>query len=61
MEKDTYEELQKKLADSEAKNKRLEAQLEQFRKAEDVMVAAGIVSKEKVEQAHEIVRSFAKQ
>lgn len=35
--------------------KRLTADLDEYRKAEEVMIAAGLISKHKVEQAHEIV------
>jgi uncharacterized protein YacL (UPF0231 family) len=38
--------------------KRLQAELREYIKAEEVMIAAGLVSKQKVEQAHDIVRSF---
>ena len=36
----------------------LERELREYIRAEDVMVAAGIVTKEKIEQAHEIVRGL---
>ena len=55
---ETVEELKKRIADLEQRDKRITAELHEFIKAEDVMVAAGIVTKEKVKQAHEIVQSF---
>jgi uncharacterized protein YacL (UPF0231 family) len=39
--------------------KRLQAELHEYIKAEEVMIAAGLISKTKVEQAHEIVRGFS--
>lgn len=39
--------------------KRLHAEVMEYIKVEKVMVAAGAVSKEKIEQAHEIVRSWS--
>lgn len=36
----------------------LEREITEYIRAEEVMIAAGIVSKEKVEQAHEIVRGI---
>lgn len=39
--------------------KRLQAELHEYIKAEEVMIAAGLISKQKVEQAHEIVRNFS--
>lgn len=38
--------------------KRLRDELQEYIRAEEVMIAAGIVSKTKVEQAHEIVRGL---
>ena len=38
--------------------KRLQADLREYIDAEAVMVAAGLISKGKVDQAHEIVRKF---
>ena len=58
MKEETVEELKKRIADLEQRDKRITAELHEFIKAEDVMVAAGIVTKEKVKQAHEIVQSF---
>jgi len=37
---------------------RLRAELDEYIRAEEVMVAAGLVSKDKVDQAHDIVRNF---
>jgi iron-sulfur cluster repair protein YtfE (RIC family) len=38
--------------------KRLHTELQEHIRAEEVMIAAGIVSKHKVEQAHDIVRGL---
>jgi hypothetical protein len=38
--------------------KRLTREVREYIRAEQVMIAAGIVSKEKVDQAHEIVRGL---
>jgi chemotaxis regulatin CheY-phosphate phosphatase CheZ len=37
----------------------LTRELHEYIRAEEVLIAAGIVTKEKVEQAHDIVRDFA--
>jgi hypothetical protein len=38
--------------------KRLQADLREYIDAEAVMIAAGLIAKAKVDQAHEIVRKF---
>jgi hypothetical protein len=38
--------------------KRLQADLREYIDAEAVMIAAGLIAKSKVDQAHEIVRKF---
>jgi hypothetical protein len=38
--------------------KRLQKELHEYIKAEDVLIAAGLIAKAKVEQAHDIVRGF---
>jgi uncharacterized protein YaaN involved in tellurite resistance len=59
MEEDTYEMLQKKLADSNERVERLIKELREYIRAEQVMVAAGLITDEKVKQAHEIVQTFS--
>ena len=46
----------KELAAARERIKRLEKELREYIRAEEVMIAAQIVSKSKVEQAHNIVR-----
>ena len=58
MKEDSLDDLKKKIQQLEARNKLLEKEIREYIRAEDVMVAAGVVSKHKVEQAHEIVRSL---
>jgi hypothetical protein len=38
---------------------KLTREVREYIRAEEVLIAAGIVTKEKVEQAHDIVRDFA--
>jgi len=58
MKEETVAELKKRIADLEQRDKRITAELREFIKAEEVMIAAGIVTEKKVKQAHEIVQSF---
>lgn len=58
MKEDSIEDLKKKIAALEERDKRLTAELREFIKAEEVMIAAGLVTEQKVKQAHEIVQSF---
>jgi len=59
MKEDSIEDLKKRIADLEQRDKRLTAELHEFKKAETVMIAAGLVTEQKVKQAHEIVQSFS--
>lgn len=58
MKEDSVDDLKKRIADLEQRDKRLTAELHEFINAENVLVAAGLVSEEKIKQAHEIVRNF---
>jgi hypothetical protein len=52
------EELSKQLRDRDEHIKRLTAEVREYINAEKVLIAAGLVSEEKVKQAHDIVQSF---
>lgn len=52
------EELAKQIRDKDDHIKRLQTEVREYIRAEEVMIAAGLISKEKVEQAHEIVRDL---
>lgn len=47
-----------KIRQLEEQIKRQSQELMEYRNAEDVLIAAGLVSKHKIEQAHEIVRNL---
>ena len=47
-----------KIRQLEEQIKRRDTELREYIRAEEVMIAAGIVSKQKVEQAHDIVRGL---
>ncbi len=49
---------EKKLVEARERIARLEKELREYIRAEEVMIAAGVVSKAKVEQAHDIVRDL---
>jgi pyruvate/2-oxoacid:ferredoxin oxidoreductase alpha subunit len=48
----------KKLAAAHERIERLERELHEYIRAEEVLIAAGVVTKAKVEQAHDIVREL---
>jgi pyruvate/2-oxoacid:ferredoxin oxidoreductase alpha subunit len=48
----------KKLAAAHERIERLERELYEYIRAEEVLIAAGVVTKAKVEQAHDIVREL---
>lgn len=56
MERENQPEQQLKRADAEIA--RLRKELDEYVKAEQIMIAAGLISEVKVGQAHEIVRSW---
>ena len=58
MKEDSIEDLKKRIADLEQRDGRLTAELHEYINAENVMIAAGLVSEIKVKQAHEIVQNF---
>ena len=47
------------ISELQTQMKRLRDELREYIRAEEVMIAAGIVTKQKVEQAHEIVRGLS--
>jgi hypothetical protein len=58
MKEDSIEDLKKRIAALEQRDKRVTAELREFINAENVLIAAGLVSEAKVKQAHEIVQKF---
>lgn len=60
MKEDSADELKKKLLEERAKNERLQKELSEFIRAEECLVAAGIVTQEKVKKAHELVQTFSR-
>ena len=58
MREETVDELKKRVTALEQRDKQVTAELHEFIKAEEVLIAAGVVTREKVNQAHEIVQSF---
>lgn len=58
MKPESIDDLKKRIADLEQRDKRITAELYEYINAENVMIAAGLVSEVKVKQAHEIVQKF---
>lgn len=59
MKEDSIEDLKKKLDDQLALNAKLHKEVMEYVKAEEVLIAAGLISQAKVKQAHEIVQNFS--
>lgn len=59
MKDDSIEELKAKVSNLQDQNARQLKELREYIAAEEVLVAAGLVDKSKIEQAHELVRKLS--
>lgn len=59
MSEERYVDLKKQINDLTEHNARLQKEVTEYLRAEQVMVAAGLITEQKVKQAHEIVQSWS--